>query len=262
MFDLEKLIEQLENGDANARRAAAESLKQLGSEAAAARLSLVEALIDDCPQVQFAAASALEQIGICEESAFPIVSEIFDDEEARYCSVLGLRALGLYGDKALEMIRAWIKDPASDVSLTAVRFLKFIGVDPSVEISLLKERVKAESDGTVMEVILERIEALGRSAVAEALPYALERVNAGAGDVDIELATFLGRSRTAEAIEALDNLLLSERDRPKYVAIMGLVCAGGDHAQKTVPHLIALKQKHGTSFVGLEAGRLLERLGQ
>lgn len=74
--------------------------------------SLVDALVDDSPQVQFAALEALEKIGLCNESAFIFVEDIFsDDGESRFADVVALKALGLYGDRALELIREWVRDP-------------------------------------------------------------------------------------------------------------------------------------------------------
>ncbi len=261
MFD--DLLHALQHGSDSERQIAAQQLANCGAEAAATRSALVEALRDTCPAVRVAAAQALAKIGLCPESAKPIAVELFlwdDDRKTRYATIWTLQALGLLGPNAMDFIRAWIADDIIVARMAGVRIMALIGVDPTVEIPLLNGMLEAESDDITMEVILERIEAIGSGAVTVTMPTLLRLVEAdrfvGA------ICEFFERVGSPETIDALTNLLAHKDDSIKLTAALCLLHRGGDAALKTLPVLRALKVSNPANDLGKQADQFLARFSE
>ncbi len=256
---VEKLIEGLLSKEAAERKAAAEALGKLGPDAKAACESLVDTLVDDSPQVQFAALEALEKIGLSADSAFMFVEEIFySDDETHFAYVVALKALGLYGDRALELIREWVLHSDPVVRLVAIRFLKFISVDPSVELPILMELIKTESDEMNMEILLERVEQLSMEATTSVVASVDDILTP---DNPIrKIIEFLGRLSIPQATAALEQLLNSKHDSWRLRAAIVLQ-QRNPHAQ-AISTLNALKDAYPDDDIGATAALYLRRAGR
>lgn len=239
-----ELIERLKTGNPAERKAAAQSLGELGPEATAAREALVEALIDQCSQVRFAAAEAIEKVGLDANSAFTIVSDIFNEgeEERHYSSIVALHALGLYGDKAVEMVSEWLRHPSSDTRYVGVQFLEFISVGPSIEAPLLVELVKHETDEWTMNAVLGRIRCLPSDVAANVVASLPEILKPEVAVV--EVIDFLGSVSSPEARMALENLLESEQVEWRLKAARVLLHGHGGNCPRAVAVLQKLKDQH------------------
>lgn len=256
---IEALVAQMEVGRIGERLAAVAALKELGVESAEARVALVEALTDDCPQVQLAAAEAIQAVGVCAKSAFQIVFEVVDtieDELQSYTGALALHALGIYGEKALGFIREWARIPNQDPRRTAVVFLKYIDVEPEVEIPILIELIKSEQNEWDMAAVLERIRELPQEATIAVLD-ALDEILVP-GNAVVEVINFLGRTAKPQSIVALERLLDADNDQWRLRGAKALMRMHGDKHPKAVSTLTALKDTSADADVAAEAAQHLD----
>ncbi|MBN1507645.1 MAG: sulfatase-like hydrolase/transferase, partial [Sedimentisphaerales bacterium] len=96
---LPALMEHLQDADSAVRYWAAEGLLALGPQAVQAKGALTAALEDSCPDVRFAAAGALCQLGSCDEALLVLARGLQDSREpvalhaARVLQSLGNRAV-------------------------------------------------------------------------------------------------------------------------------------------------------------------------
>ncbi len=98
-----KLIRSLSDSDSAVRYWSAVALSVLGSEASPATEALTERLVDSSPNVRFAAAGALCNLGLCED-ALPVLAEGLEDwreETVLYAA----REIQSIGDKARPIIQ-------------------------------------------------------------------------------------------------------------------------------------------------------------
>ena len=251
---IEALVAQMEVGTVAERLTAVAALKTHGVESAAARVALAEALTDDCPRVRLAAAEALLAVGVCAESAFQIVFDVIEaheDELESYTGAVALQALGIYGERAVEFIREWARLPHEDSRRTAVSFLKFLGVEPAVEIPILLEVIKTDHNEWDMAANLDRIRELPQEATTAVLD-ALDQILVPEKPV-VEVINFLGLTPEPQSIAALERLLDCKNEEWRLKAAKALMRMHADDHPKAVATLAALKRSSADANVAAEA---------
>jgi HEAT repeat protein len=138
-----ELIKQLQEGDNEARRAAARSLGEGGPESKAAVPALIHALKDRDTFVRRFSARALGEIGPDARSAVPALTEALSDSRKEVQSAAAL-ALGKVGPSGVETLVGILRDDDKDILTRrqAIDSLSKLGAAAHVAVPVLTELVK------------------------------------------------------------------------------------------------------------------------
>jgi HEAT repeat protein len=190
--DVEALIKQLKDGDRSARRAAARSLAETGSDGRTAVPALARALKDPDLFVRRFAAQALGALGPDARPAVPALRAALNDPR-REVQEAAVSSLGKVGGPGVAVLTAVVKDPNANPALRrrAVETLGEVGPAARSAIPVLTPVLKG-----------------GQGRKRPALD----------GDLRVEAATALGliaRPGDREAVAALETLAADRKLGPR-----------------------------------------------
>jgi HEAT repeat protein len=172
--DVDTLIKQLRDDDADTRRAAAQSLAEAGAEAKPAARALVVALRDRDMFVRRFAAQALGEIGADPKEAVPALRTALNDSRKEVQEAAAM-ALGKMGKDGVNYLAAAVKDDdrEPEVRRKAAEALGAMGGDARPAIKSLVEALKADPAGggkkraNPADIRVEVVTALGNIASTE-----------------------------------------------------------------------------------------------
>jgi HEAT repeat protein len=174
--DVEELIQKLKSSDNDARRAAAKSLAEAGTEAKPALDALAKALKDNDRFVRRFAAQALGKIGPDAKDAVPNLAAILKDgKEKKEVQEAAATALGLIGKPGVAALSGAVKDANLDVLArkAAANALAQIGPDARDALPTLvgvlqppPPPAKGKAPPVPADIRAEVITALGKIATA------------------------------------------------------------------------------------------------
>jgi HEAT repeat protein len=175
--EVNDLVKQLKDGDAEGRRAAAKALGEGGAESKAAVPALVEALKDRDLFVRRFSAQALGEIGPEAQAAVPALKAAMGDSRKEVQSAAAV-ALGKVGPSGVEALTALAKDEGKDVAVrhqaigalaqagpaarSAVPVLTDLLKDPAAKTKVKNNKKKMPAD----DLRVDAAEALGSIATA------------------------------------------------------------------------------------------------
>jgi HEAT repeat protein len=150
--DVGDLVKQLENGDNDARRAAAKALGEGGAESKAAVPALIKALKDHDTFVRRFSAQALGEIGLDAKSAVPALATMLDDPK-KVVQSAAANALGKLGPSGVETLVSVLRDDNKDAMTRRQAIHSLSDLGPAghsavpVLTELLKEKTGKEKTG-------------------------------------------------------------------------------------------------------------------
>jgi HEAT repeat protein len=228
------------------REKAADSLAEIGPDAAAAVPELIVALTDEEGRVSSSAIHALSQIGPAAADAIPTLTNLLGDErfsDSHDGIIYALTKIGS-AEEVLPTLLAALKDPDDDVRSTAVGALGEYGnVSSKIVEEVLAALVGALKDPDV-EVRKTAVEALGKygTVAAQIVKYLTPLLNDEVLDVREATVKALGNIGPAapESIPALISALENESNANFQCTIIISLENFGPQAAPAVPALMRI----------------------
>jgi HEAT repeat protein len=144
--DVGDLVKQLQNGDNDARRAAAKALGEGGAESKSAVPALINALKDRDTFVRRFSAQALGEIGLDAKSAVPALAKTLDDPK-KSVQVAAANALAKLGPSGVETLVGILRDDDKDAMARrqAIQSLGALGSAGHTAVPALTELLKEKT---------------------------------------------------------------------------------------------------------------------
>ncbi|MDP7422058.1 MAG: HEAT repeat domain-containing protein, partial [bacterium] len=242
---LEDLAELLENGEAEERHGALDSLDKL--EGVEPLMLMIKAFGNSMWVIRRRASEIMAGKG---EKAIPLLEPHLNDanDDISYWSI---RALAGFGESAIKPLQTLLKDKECDKRLFAVTALGETGhtaaVDPLIE-------ALGDPVWSVRKAACEALMGIGKETVPK-LRAAIQNPNLNTKYWSVKA---LGRIMGKEAVPALSKTLSSSKQEMRYY---GVVALGETRSEQAIPYLIAALEDQSW-IVRQHAAKVLQEIGE